>query len=606
MSKKLTHFVPDEIIDQIKQVSSIVETVSQHVALKKVGANYKGLCPFHDEKTPSFFVSENKKMFYCFGCGESGNVFTFLMKIQNLTFQESLRYLAKKHGIFIPETPLTPEQKKRISLKQECTEINEAVAGFYNELLLNDSRAKKARQYLEKRRIGADSIKAFSLGFAPEEWTGLEQFLKQKNLNISSAYKTGLLIKRDSGGYYSRFRNRIMFPIRNVSGQVAGFGARVIDGGEPKYINSPESFLYSKRQNLYALDSASRAIQKQDEALVVEGYFDVITLHQAGIKNAVAPLGTALTETQISTLKRYTSNIVMIFDGDDSGQRAMVRCLDPFLNASCSPRYVLLPAGNDPDSFVFTNGAEALREKTEQAGILLDFVIEAAVQKKNLASPRGKIEALDGALEFVRKIPDHLERELYVEKLSRRLEIEKSHILTRLGSRKQTTGGYGDTGNSSEKEKTVLSSQKNAEILILKTIISCPRKTVPVVEAHGILEEFSDPGLREIGRLLCSTYREKGDIGMSPLTDHHENPMFAALFAENEFRHDIKNDALKILEDCTKNIKRRNNKNKIDELKILLKKAEAMRDIAMSRKYEFELNNLVKEKEKILQYKLHN
>ena len=358
--------------------------------------------------------------------------------------------------------------------------INAEAARMYAELLHKDPRAGRARQYLAERGISAETIEAFEIGFAPDAWDTLVGQLRAKRISLEKAQEIGLLSARKGGGFYDRFRNRIIFPIRNSARQVIGFGGRIIDEGEPKYLNSPESAIYSKRGSLYGLPLASQHISREDRALVVEGYLDAITLHQAGIQNVVAALGTALSEQHIQLLRRYSSNIIMVFDADAAGEKAMVRSLEPFLEAQLAPRFILLPQGDDPDSFVKQNGREKFTHFMDTAGLVLDYVIEKTIQNHALADPAGKVAACDAVLAILGRLSDPLEKQLYVQKLAQRLGLQEKQVIERTrGSRAGTAPGP----EIFEPEKRS-DFHKNAEKLILQLMIAHP-ETVSHNQAVG-------------------------------------------------------------------------------------------------------------------------
>ena len=600
MLETVSKFIPEDKVREIRQTCNIVEVISDYVSLKKIGVNYRGLCPFHNEKTPSFFVSEDKKFFNCFGCGTKGDIFTFLMKYENLSFQEAARLLAKRSGINLPEKPLSPQQRKRLSEREEYFSINQTAAKLYNNLLSKDKRGGEARNYLKERGISLETIQEYNLGFAPEGWDTLIKHFRSCNISLSGAQKIGLIISKGNERYYDRFRNRVIFPISNVSRHIVGFGGRIIDSGEPKYLNSPESVIYSKKYNLYGLHSASKHIQKEGKVIIVEGYLDLLMLHQAGIKNSVAALGTALTEQQIQILNRYTPNIITVFDSDPSGEKAMIRSLEPFLKSALSPRLVLLPQGDDPDSFVRQHGQDAFRVKTDEAGLLLDFVIEKIIQKHQIATPRGKINACDEIVPLLKKISDGMERDLYVQKVSQRIGVKEAHIRLKMG-----TASNLDRTAGSERQpvESPLDSQKNAEKLILKIIISCP-ETINIVDKESLVEEFTDPDLKDICKFLINAYKQEGVLSLPCLMDMIEEEPWKKIIAEISFKDDSPGDPAKILEDCMRSIRLKKNGMELEKVNSLLKQAEAVHDESLSLKYQMEFQNLLKEKKEIRQHKV--
>ena len=327
----MANFIPEDKISEIKHSADIVDIVSDVVLLKKAGKNLVGLCPFHSEKTPSFTVSPDKQIFHCFGCGVGGNVISFLMKQEGLSFPEVARHLAKRYGVSIPEGPVSPEQKRRMSERESLFDLNRRAMDYFHETLLKSPAGEKARSYLSKRGISAKTIDAFKLGFARDGWDHLLRYFSGRRIPRALLEKSGLILARkDSSGYYDRFRNRIIFPIFNASMQVIGFGGRVLDDALPKYLNSPETAVYNKSRSLYGIHRAKEKCRTTGTVFIVEGYFDLLTLHQHGIENAVATLGTALTAEHVRLLTRYASRMILVYDSDEAGIRSAQRCIETF------------------------------------------------------------------------------------------------------------------------------------------------------------------------------------------------------------------------------------------------------------------------------------
>src|SRR3990172_6830310 len=376
----MVNFNNDFLVKEIKRRLSIINLIEGYTSIKKTGKGYVALCPFHDDHTPSMHVDEEKGLFHCFSCGAGGDMLGFYMRYNGLTFPEAVSDLAKRANITIEKS--TPPVKGD-SQTSTLFKLNSAVSGFYHRVLLESRKGGSARDYLEERKIPSDVIEEFRLGYAPDGWDTLVKFLKKHNIPPSLAEKLGLVVKKQSGdGYYDRFRNRVIFPICNVEGKVIGFGGRRIkESDEPKYINSPESEIYHKRKNFYGLDSSKDHIRKNKKAIIVEGYTDFLSLFSAGIKNVVATLGTSLTRDHVVTLRRYTDRIVVVFDGDESGVKAAVRSLDIFLEEGLLPGVVILPEGDDPDSFLAEKGTEAFYKLIDEAPALLDFYIDNTVNE---------------------------------------------------------------------------------------------------------------------------------------------------------------------------------------------------------------------------------
>ena len=390
----MSTYIPDDKIAEIKESCNIVQLISEYVHLKKAGVNYKGLCPFHSDNEPSFIVSEAKQIFHCFGCGTGGNVFTFLMKFEHLSFPEAVKKLAKKSGIELPQKEPSPAQRKLKGLREKLLKINELAVKYYSNLLTHTKEGEKARNYLKKRGISEDTIIDYKLGLASNHWDGLLNFLKNEGGDLESAQKVGLLKQGGKSTLYDFFRSRIIFPIISYNQRVIGFGGRTIEGDSAKYINSSDSIIYKKSTSLYGLNLALPFIRKEESAILVEGYFDLLSLHQHGIKNAVATLGTALTEGQIKLLKRFTRNVTIAFDSDPSGIKATVKSLPLFLENKVSPNILLLSPGIDPDSFIQREKEAEFRKKLDQAIPLMEFFITKTVNKRNTSNIRGKLSII--------------------------------------------------------------------------------------------------------------------------------------------------------------------------------------------------------------------
>lgn len=423
----------DHFIEQVRRSINIVDLVGGYVRLKKSGKDYSALCPFHNEKTPSFLASESKQIFKCFGCGEGGDVFKFVMLIENLSFPESVRFLAERHGISLPRTSLVSEP--RDGRKTELMGIMEWAAGYFRDCLLRQSGP--AREYLGRRGIGDDSIERFSLGFAPPG-NHLLQLLKKMGYSLEHGLACGLLREAESGVCYDRFRNRIIFPIRDLSGRTIAFGGRILGDGLPKYLNSPETPLYNKGSHLYGLEATRNEIRRADCAILVEGYFDCIVPYQHGFRNVVASLGTSLTPDQVRILGRYTRNVLVNYDPDSAGMTAALRSIDLFLEQGFRVNVVDLPKGQDPDTFLRAEGAEGYQERLKKSIPFLDFSLNRFVQQHSSPeSPRGKREIVEQILPYLMKVANRIERAEYVSRIASRLQLDEG--LIRLEMRRRTS-----------------------------------------------------------------------------------------------------------------------------------------------------------------------
>ncbi|SCN21812.1 DNA primase [Clostridium sp. N3C] len=413
--------IPDEIIQKVKNENDVVDIVSEVVRLKRSGRNYMGLCPFHKEKTPSFSVSPDKQIYKCFGCGETGNVFTFLMKYRNMDFIEAVKYLADRANIAIEydddKTRAFEQEKNRLY------KLNvEAARFFYSNLV----KSKKAQEYFRARGISVSTMKRFGLGFAPDSWHSLHNALKAKGYTELDMLNLGLIIKSEKGNMYDRFRNRVIFPVFDYSGRVIGFGGRVLDDSKPKYLNSPESLIFQKGVNLYGLNFALKN-NKDRTFIIVEGYMDCISLHQYGITNVVASLGTALTERQAKLLRRYADKIIMSYDADGAGQAATIRGMEVLRKEGLDVRILTIPSGKDPDEFIRANGKEAFLRLIDNALPLLDYKIKKAAEGVNFNDS-------EEVIKYIKKVTDVLaelnpvEKDVYIKKISQDTGIKEQAI----------------------------------------------------------------------------------------------------------------------------------------------------------------------------------
>src|SRR5579872_997406 len=378
----------DNAIDEVRQRADIVEIIGAHVRLRRTGRNFVGLCPFHNEKTPSFSVNAERGFYHCFGCGAGGTVFNFIMKVEGLSFPEAIRSLATRYGVTLPELKNDgPGAAEREALAR----ANQTAAEFYAHVLWNTPDGEQAREYLKSRGISVETARAFMLGFSPARPASLAKALEKRGLT-DAGVKAGV-IKRDGSGLYDAFRARVMFPIRDAQGRVIAFGGRVLDARMPKYLNSPESPAYSKTRTLYGLHEARQAIASQDRVIIVEGYFDVIALWQAGFRETVASCGTSLTVDQLRLLQRYTKNVYACFDGDAAGRKASLRALEIFLQAGLLGRGIFIPTGFDPDTLVRERGAAFLEELIAASELLVDYFMEQVIVRVGTASLTSKVRA---------------------------------------------------------------------------------------------------------------------------------------------------------------------------------------------------------------------
>lgn len=507
---------PEELIEEIRMNNDILDVVGEYVKLEKKGKNYFGLCPFHREKTPSFSVDNTKQMYYCFGCGKGGSVIQFVMDAENLDYIEAIKFLAEKARIALPEGD-SEEEKKRALKIQELIKINTDAARFFYEQL-NDKRSSAAREYLQKRKVSEGIIKKFGLGYSQGDWDLLYRYLKSKNYSDEDLLESGLVLaKKNGSGCVDRFRERIMFPIFDLRGNVIGFGGRVLDASMPKYMNSPETLVYNKRKNLYALNFAKNSGDKR--IIVVEGYMDVISLYQFGIINTVASLGTALTESQGRILKKYAEEIIISYDADTAGQAATMRGLNLLDDIGCNVKVLLIPKGKDPDEFIKANGAEAFRKLVDNALSLVEYKIKVLKMQIDTSDIDGKISFLNKAADILSKIDNSVEQEMYIKKISKEYDISQESMFAEVIKRIKPKGKYKPTiraenFNSKKVGNTVQSGEDNLvqyERIIL-SLLCIDNSLYRKIEDRINLELFTLEENRKVAEIIFTRIKDKKGI----------------------------------------------------------------------------------------------
>ncbi|MYC72524.1 MAG: DNA primase [Gemmatimonadetes bacterium] len=420
--------IPEDILQRIRDATDIVDLISEHVQLVKKGRNYSGLCPFHEEKTPSFSVDPDRQFYHCFGCGVGGNVFKFIQEIDRVTFVEAVKFLADRAGVALPEH--SGPSREETEAADNLYRANDLARKYFHHLLLNDDVGANARTYLQTRSLTGETIERFGLGYAPPEWDALLKVAGRRDLNPQILERAGLALPRSTGsGHYDRFRDRVTFPIANLSNRTIAFGARALQPDqEPKYLNSPETPIYHKGRVLYGLADTRDAIRRQDTALVVEGYMDLISLAQAGIQHVVATSGTALTEDHCRLLARYARQVVLLFDGDAAGSTAAMRACEALLGTGLDARVVSLPSEHDPDTFVQTHGSDELLKRAENAQSVLDFYLEQLAQQHDLSSVAGKARAVERLKPLLAKPRDAVRRDLLLREVAERLSVDEQSL----------------------------------------------------------------------------------------------------------------------------------------------------------------------------------
>ena len=509
-------FISEDKISKIKNTADIVDIVSETVLLKKTGKNYIGLCPFHSEKTPSFTVSPEKQIFYCFGCGVGGNVFSFLMKQDGLSFPDAATMLARRYGIDIPAQTMSPEQKRRMSERENLLAVNKLAMNFFRHSLLETAAGKKATEYLDKRGITKKTIDNFDLGYAPESWNNLANFFSKKGISLTLVEKSGLIIPRkDKNSFYNRFRDRIIFPIFDISMQIIGFGGRVMNDSLPKYLNSPETILYNKSRSLYGLNTAKGKCRKSETVYIAEGYFDLLALHQHGVQNSVATLGTSLTPEHIQMLRGFigkAGKVVLVYDSDAAGIKAALRSIEIFNKGYVDAKILILPAGYDPDSYLFEFGFESFMNVASKALGVIPFLIDSAIKKHGL-SVEGKINIISDLKKPLTAINDFVARELYIRELAERIGIDETVILKKI---KGISGGNTIQNVAVHEQESKFERRIVAMMLQFQEILS-------EISKRNILEYFENNTLKSIGEIILKYSNGSGIQSHSSCTSTYNS-----------------------------------------------------------------------------------
>ena len=588
-------YYPDEVIEEVRSSNNIVDIIGGYVRLQKKGSSYFGLCPFHNEKSPSFSVSPNKQMYYCFGCGAGGNVFTFIMEYENQTFPEAVKILADPAGIALPEAELTEEQKRERNKRQLLLEINKTAANYFY-YQLNGDQGQQAREYLENRRLSKETQIHFGLGYASKYSNDLYLYLKKKGYQDQILKETGLLTYDEKRGAHDKFWNRVMFPIMDVNNRVIGFGGRVMGDGTPKYLNSPETMLFDKSRNLYGLNYARTS--RKPYMIICEGYMDVIAMHQAGFTNAVASLGTALTSGHASLVKRYTKEVLLLYDSDGAGIRAALRAIPILREAGVTSRVVSLKPWKDPDEFIKNEGAEAFEERLNQAMDSFMFRVHIAEQEFAMDAPQGQNQFFERCAEMLLELSDELERNLYIEAIVKeygRYGVGTEDIRKRVNTlalkgtpaekRIQPKSG---TPETKKKESAADKAQK----LMLTWLVNYPG-IFEQVEKYISPSDFVVPLYKEVAQMLFDQHKE-GETNpgklLNAFTDSEEQREVASLFNatihlenEGEQQRAFSDTLLRIKEESLKEKNRTWDPSDMAGLQELIKAKKELEDLGRKR-----------------------
>ena len=525
-------YYPEELVEEIRSKNDIVDVISSYVRLQKKGSSYFGLCPFHNEKSPSFSVSRQKQMYYCFGCGAGGNVFTFLMEYENFSFLEALKYLADRAGVELPEPEYSGEAKKRADTKAILLEINKVAAQYFYVQLLRP-QGGHALTYLKDRQLSDDTIKAFGLGYSNKYSDDLYKYLKSKGYKDDMISQAGLISIDEKYGVHDKFWNRVMFPIMDVNSRVIGFGGRVMGEAKPKYLNSPETIIFDKSRNLYGLNRARKS--RKPYFLLCEGYMDVISLHQAGFTNAVASLGTALTPGHASLIKRYVNEVYLTYDSDEAGTKAALRAGPILKEVGITAKIIRMEPYKDPDEFIKNLGAEAFEERIQKARNGFMFSLEVLERDYDMNSPEGKTDFMKEAARKLAEFDEEIERNNYIDAVAAAYHVGSEDLKKLVGRMAVQTGlakpverPRSTRSQDRDKEDGTLKSQK-----ILLTWMASDENVFAQIQKYIHPEDFREGIYRTVAELLYEQH-EQGRLNpaqiMNHFTDEEEHREVAALF----------------------------------------------------------------------------
>jgi DNA primase len=576
---------PQTFIDDLRRQADIVRVIQDYVSLKKKGANWMACCPFHQEKTPSFSVNPAKDIFYCFGCAKGGSVFNFVMEIERVTFPEAVKIVAEKANMPLPAMVEDQKFETRRKEADEVIELNSwALEWWESQLEQNNAEARAARDYLSGRGISDETRKAFRLGYALDSWDALSTHLKQRGASAAQIERSGLVVKKDAGGFYDRFRGRLIFPVMDAQGRAVAFGGRTLQpDGEPKYLNSPETAAYTKGRHLFGLNLTRDEIRRRKFTILVEGYLDLIIPYQFGVRNVAASLGTALTPEQAKLLARFARKVVVNYDGDSAGVKAAKRAIETLLAEDIETKVLVLPDGADPDEFIRTHGVEAYQERRGKALPHIQFVLDQAVRDRNLLRPADKATAVEEALPFVRAVRNGIQKREYFDMAMDALRVEEPALRRELW---QTVKANAPAGQDVRQKivraagaQPTIAEQRLLELLVHDAELR--RTILPRIEAR----DYEELPTASIFRALIELEQEGADVDFTTLTAKTEADPLAADFVplllmgeSQRAEGEAVDDTLATAESCLNALHLMMVDRRINELSVEISTAERMGD----------------------------
>jgi DNA primase len=588
--------IPEEIINQIRERVDIADIVANYVALSRTGQNLKGLCPFHSEKSPSFTVSPSRQIFHCFGCGAGGNVFTFVMKLEGTSFPDTVRELAQRAGIAVPAFS-SGHGSADTSQRERLERLHQSAMKWFQRNLWDTEPGQHAQKYLEERGIQRSTIERFGLGVSLPTWDGLIRALVEEQYSVADIASSGLAVAKeqsgrratDASGYYDRFRGRLMFPITDLRKHVIGFGGRVMGEGEPKYLNSPETPLFNKGRTLYAFDHARDAAGRDCRLVIVEGYFDAIALHQAGIMNVAATLGTALTSDHLTIIRRFARKVVLLFDPDPAGVRAALRTLDLFVGSGLGVTVISLPGDHDPDAFVRAHGADAFRELQEKAPSLLDFAVEHSLQRASSGSIDDRIRSVDEILRILQTTSHRIEQEECMRRVAERLGLNQQRLIERYPELQPKPDRQ--TPKPAHVQQPGRSKRPHEEWDLVYFLVQ-GKFTASQVRALQA-EFFTEPVCRRIVEIGLRQLDGDGRVLVRPLLDEGlDDPDCSAVVTELSMSERHFDDVTAYIDGCLDALERKQRQQALGELIVQLRTAEREGRVEEAQRLNAQVNAL--------------
>ena len=589
----MSRYIDDDLVEEIRINNDIVDVVSEYVKLERKGKHMFGLCPFHREKTPSFSVTQSKQMYYCYSCGKGGNVIHFIKNIENLDFIEAVEFLANRVGIEIPDK-VSEKDTKLHNLKKELGELNVFAARFFYNNLISE-KGKVAREYLKKRNLSENTIRKFGMGYSTDDWDDLYKAIKDK-FSKEAIDASGLVIKNKNGGFYDRFRGRVIFPIFNVRGNVIGFGGRIMDNTQPKYLNSPETVIYSKRKNLYALNFAKK--YSQERLIIVEGYMDAVSLNQAGVKNAVASLGTAFTEEQARLIKKYTKEVVLSYDMDNAGQNATLRAIKILEDANIPVRILIIPQGKDPDEFIKHYGKDVFDKLVDKALSAFEYKVKRLKENINIESVDGRVKFLNEIAKIISNVYNSLEREIYIKKIAKDYKISEEAITREIHRLSMPSGVSNNMklkkvnevrGNLTKEVKNEDEVSHYEKLIVV--LLANDNKLYKLAKNDLDDIEFKDEKLRNILDIIIKKIEGQEGIVFSELLNLLDEEVASSYVKLYEEECNFENNEKAIL-DIIRKIKIKNLKERQQDI-IKKLSGEALNDGDLQTKLRQELNDII-------------